>query len=75
MRCMGCLRTSEYPSLSGTDGAAGLCGVSVAVQRALGDVSGGLRSLREALQDRRADAGGAGGEDQEGGRRSIRDMS
>ena len=40
--------------------------VPVAVQRALGELSGGVRALREALQDRRADARGARRQDQEG---------
>ena len=48
------------------DGAR-LRGVSVAVQRALGDLPDGLPALRQALQDRRAHAGGTGGEDQEVG--------
>ena len=47
-------------------GAARLRRVSVAVQRALGQLSGGVQPLREALQDRRAHAGGAGRKDQEG---------
>ena len=56
------------------DGAR-LRGVSFAVQRALGDLSGGFRSLCEALQDGRADAGGAGGEDAEGGELSTKATS
>ena len=62
----GMFADTEYPSLSGTERAARFRRVSLAVQRALGALSGRLRSLREALQDRRADAGGAGGQDQEG---------
>ena len=41
--------------------------VSLAVQRALGALSRGLQPLREALQDRRSHAGGAGGQDQKSG--------
>jgi len=40
--------------------------ISVAAERALGVRSRRLRQLREALPDRRADAAGARGEDQEG---------
>ena len=47
--------------------SAGFCGGSVAVQRALGIVSGGVCALCEALQDGRGDAGRTGGENQEGG--------
>ncbi len=47
----------------GHAGAARFRRVSLAVQRALGQLSGGLCALREALQDRRAHARGAGGED------------
>ena len=39
---------------------ARLRGVPFAVQRTLGDLSGGVRALRQALQDRRAHAGGTG---------------
>ena len=46
--------------------AARLRRVPVAVQRALGARADRLRELREALPDRRADAGGARREDQEG---------
>ena len=46
--------------------AARLRRVPVAVQRALGARARGLRPLREAPQDRRADARRAGREDQEG---------
>ena len=53
-------------ALSGTSRAARLRRVPLAVQRALGDAIPRSSALREALQDRRADAGGAGREDQEG---------
>ena len=56
----------------GHAGAARLCRVSLAVQRALGQLSGGVRALRAALQDRRAHARGAGGEDLKRPRRSTR---
>ena len=59
----GMFQNVEYPTL-GTD-AARLRRVPVAVQRALGLRADGVRQLREALQDRRADAGGARREDQE----------
>ena len=60
-------QTRSIRRLSGTNAAARFRRVPLAVQRALGELSGGLRSLREALQDGRADAGRAGREDQEGG--------
>ena len=47
----------------GHAGAARFCRVPFTVQRALGQLSGGLCALREALQNRRAHASGAGGED------------
>src|SRR5581483_3184583 len=40
-------------------------GVPLAVQRALGVESEGVRQLREELQDRPANAAGTGGQDQE----------
>ena len=43
-----------------------LRGVPLAVQRALGAVPVGVRALRPALPDGRADAAGAGGQDQAG---------
>ncbi len=62
----GMFANTVYPEPVGHAGAARLCRVSLAVQRALGQLSGGLRALRAALQDRRAHARRAGGEDQEG---------
>ena len=53
-----------YPTLAQT--TARLRRVPVAVQRALGDRADRLRQLREAPQDRRADAGRPRREDQEG---------
>ena len=57
----------ELPDAVGHQRGARLRRVPVAVQRALGALAEGARALREALQDRRADAAGAGRQDREGG--------
>ena len=54
----------EVPDARRHERAARLRRVPVAVQRALGARAEGVRELREALQDRRADAAGAGRQDQ-----------
>ena len=56
MRCTACSRTSSIRMLSRHERAARLRGVSVAVQRALGARALGVRALRQAPSDRRADA-------------------
>ena len=63
----GMFADTEYPESFRHRSAARLRRVPVAVQRALGELSGGVQSLRETLQDRRADAGRACRQDQEGG--------
>ena len=61
----GMLSRQKYPYFAGTATTTRLRGVPLAVQRELGAGSAGVRALCEALQDRRAHAGGARGEDQE----------
>ena len=51
----------------GNECAARLCGVSLAVQRALGELPGHLRPLCQTLQDRRSNADGDGGQAAQGG--------
>ena len=59
----GMFANTDVSQPVGHAGAARFCRVSLAVQRALGQLSGGVCALRKALQDRRAHARGAGGED------------
>ena len=58
-RCTACSSNVKYPHARGHERAARLRRVPVAVQRALGERADGVRELRQALPDRRADAGGA----------------
>ena len=58
-------RTSQYPTFTGTTVPRDFVRVPVAVQRALGARADRARQLRQALPDRRADAAGAGRQDQE----------
>ena len=68
----GMFSNVEYPDALRHERPARLRGVSVAVQRALGAGADGVRELREALPDRRADAAGAGGQASRRRARSIR---
>ncbi len=62
----GMFADTEYPSLSGTDVPRDFVEFPSQFNEHWASLSGGLQALREALQDRRADAGRTGGKDQEG---------
>ena len=67
----GLFADQTYPHGVGHQHRARLRRIPVAVQRALGARSQGAGALCGELQDRRADAAGAGRQDQEGVRRST----